>query len=68
MVNNKKSMLENFGKKLGELEMKYPKRFLWIIFVVTMFMVPGLLQMKIEPSLEKVLPQDLDVLKQMNYK
>lgn len=59
--------LEKFGKFLGELEVKYPKRFLWAVFVITLLMVPGLLQMKIEPSLEKVLPQDLEVLKKMNY-
>ena len=59
--------LEQIGKKLGELEVKFPKRFLWGIFIITLLMIPGLLQMKIEPSLEKVLPQDLDVLKQMNY-
>ena len=59
--------LEEIGKKLGELEFKYPKRFLWSIFFITLLMIPGLLQIKIEPSLEKVLPQDLEVLKQMNY-
>ncbi len=63
---NKKGMLESFGEKLGKLEVKYPKRFLWSILLITILMIPGLLQMKIEPSLEKVLPQDLDVLKQMN--
>lgn len=58
--------LEYIGKKLGEAEVKYPKKFLWGILIVTLLMIPGLLQMNIEPSLEKVLPQDLDVLKKMN--
>jgi hypothetical protein len=61
------SILEKIGEKLGELESKYPKRFLWLIFLITLLMVPGLFQMKIEPSLEKVLPQDLPVLKDMNF-
>ena len=59
--------LEKFGEKIGELEVRHPKKFLWAIFLVTLLMIPGLFQMKIEPSLEKVLPQDLDVLKDMNY-
>ena len=63
----KRMSMEEFGKKLGKLEVKYPKRFLWAVLFITLLMVPGLLQMQIEPSLEKVLPQDLDVLKQMNY-
>ena len=58
--------LEYIGKKLGEYEVKYPKRFLWGILLVTLLMIPGLLQLNIEPSLEKVLPQDLDVLQKMN--
>lgn len=58
--------LEKIGKGLGDLESRFPKRFLWFILVITLLMIPGLLQMKIEPSLEKVLPQDLGVLKQMN--
>lgn len=66
-MSSKKGFLENFGKKLGEMEVKHPKKFLWGIFFITLLMVPGLLQIKIEPSLEKVLPQDLDVLEQMNY-
>lgn len=59
--------LEKFGRKLGEMQMKYPKKFLWAILFITILMLPGLLQMKIEPSLEKVLPQDLSVLKKMNF-
>lgn len=58
--------LEEIGRKLGEMQTKYPKKFLWAVFIITLIMIPGLLQMKIEPSLEKVLPQDLEVLKQMN--
>jgi len=59
--------LEDIGRKLGILEFNYPKKFLWAIFLITLLMIPGLLQMKIEPSLEKVLPQNLEVLKKMNY-
>lgn len=59
--------LEDFGRKIGGLEHKYPKKFLWLMVAFTLVMIPGLLQMKIEPSLEKVLPQDLGVLKEMNY-
>ncbi len=51
---------------MGELEVLYPKKFLLAILFISLLMIPGLLQIKIEPSLEKVLPQDLDVLKQMN--
>lgn len=62
----KKIRLEDIGRKLGELEVLYPKKFLLAILFISLLMIPGLLQIKIEPSLEKVLPQDLDVLKQMN--
>ena len=59
--------LEEFGRQLAEAEMRFPKRFLWAILIITIIMIPGILQMKIEPSLEKVLPQDLEVLKKMNF-
>jgi hypothetical protein len=66
-MNNKKGFIDNLGRTLGELEVRHPKKFLWLVLVVTILMLPGLFQLKIEPSLEKVLPQDLDVLEQMNF-
>src|SRR3989338_5694565 len=59
-------MLEEFAEKIVELQVKYPKAVLLVILSITLLLIPGILKVKIEPSLEKVLPEDLPVIKTMN--
>src|SRR3989338_5016292 len=59
-------MLEETAEKIVKLQVKYPKIVLLIIAFITILLIPGILKVKIEPSLEKVLPDDLPVIKTMN--
>ncbi len=59
-------MLEEFAEKIVELQVKYPKAVLLVILFVTLLLIPGIIKVKIEPSLEKVLPEDLPVIKTTN--
>jgi len=59
-------MLEETAKRIVRLQVKYPKIVLLIIAFITILLIPGILKVKIEPSLEKVLPDDLPVIKTMN--
>ena len=59
-------MLEETAGKIVKLQIKYPKIILLIILFITLLLLPGILKVKIEPSLEKVLPEDLPVIKTMN--
>src|SRR3989338_5407019 len=59
-------MLEEFAEKIAKLQVKYPQAVLLVILSITLLLIPGILKVKIEPSLEKVLPEDLPVIKTMN--
>ncbi len=59
-------MLVETAEKIVKLQIKYPKTVLFIILFLTLLLIPGILKVKIEPSLEKVLPDDLPVIKTMN--
>ena len=59
-------MLEETAKRIVKLQVKYPKIVLLIIAFITILLIPGILKVKIEPSLEKVLPQDIPVIETMN--
>ena len=59
-------MLEETAEKIVKLQIKYPKIILLIILLITLPLLPGILKVKIEPSLERVLPEDLPVIKTMN--
>ena len=59
-------MLEETAEKIVKLQVKYPKIILLIILLITLLLLPGILKVKIEPSLERVLPEDLPVIKTMN--
>ena len=59
-------MLEETAERIVKLQVKYPKIVLLIIAFITILLIPGILKVKIEPSLEKVLPEDLPVIKTMN--
>src|SRR3989338_11542095 len=59
-------MLEETAEEIVKLQIKYPRIVLMTILFVTLLLIPGILKVKIEPSLEKVLPEDLAVIKTMN--
>ena len=59
-------MLEETAEKIVKMQVKYPKIILLVILFITLLFVPGILKVKIEPSLEKVLPDDLPVIQTMN--
>ncbi|MFT4244124.1 MAG: MMPL family transporter [Candidatus Woesearchaeota archaeon] len=62
-------MIQAFAKKLSSLQIKNPSIFLWIFGIITLLMIPGIVQLvgNVEPSLEKVLPHDLEEIRTMNY-
>lgn len=62
------SAIRKFGYKLGKLQGKYPKVFLFAAILITLILLPGIpiLLGNVEPSLEKVLPQDIEEVKLMN--
>jgi len=61
--------LEQISKFIVGLQIKYPKKFLWAFFLLNLLLIPGIFNLvdNVEPSLEKVLPQDIDEIKTMNY-
>ena len=59
-------MLEETAEEIVKLQVKYPKIVLLIIAFITLLLIPGIFKVKIEPSLEKVLPDELPVIKTMN--
>ena len=60
--------LESIGKIIGEFQVKSPWAFIAVFALILMITVPGipLLTKHIEPSLEKILPQDISEVKLMN--
>jgi len=61
-------MFERFAKWVVGLQLKYPKRILIVFLILNLLFIPGILNIinNIEPSLEKVLPQDIEEIKTMN--
>lgn len=61
-------MIENIALRIVKLQIKKPWYFLLVFFIITLLMVPGLMKLPslVEPSLEKVLPQDVLEVKLMN--
>lgn len=62
------SAIRKFGYKLGKLQGKYTKSFLFAAILITILLLPGIFILlgNVEPSLEKVLPQDIEEVKVMN--
>ncbi len=60
--------LEAIGRRIGELQTRAPGFFLLFALLVTLVTLPGLppLIQHVEPSIEKVLPQQVQVVKTMN--
>jgi predicted RND superfamily exporter protein len=62
------SYLRKLGYKLGKLQGNHPWFFIILAIVITIATIPGIpiLLNNVEPSLEKVLPQDIEEVKVMN--
>ena len=62
-------VLNKIAKKIVDAQIKYPKKFLWIFLILNLILIPGIFNLvhNVEPSLEKVLPQNIDVIQNMNY-
>ncbi len=62
------SYLRKIGFKLGKLQGQYPWFFVILAITITLATLPGIpmLLNNVEPSLEKVLPQDIQEVKLMN--
>ena len=59
-------MLEKFAEKIAGMQVKYPKQVILAIVLITFIFAFGILKIQLEPSLEKVLPQDIPVIETMN--
>ncbi|MCH8520093.1 MAG: MMPL family transporter [Nanoarchaeota archaeon] len=59
----------SLARRLALLQIQRPGLFLWTFVIITILMIPGIVQLvgNVEPSLEKVLPQDLEEIRTMNY-
>ncbi|MCF7871658.1 MMPL family transporter [Candidatus Woesearchaeota archaeon] len=60
--------LEKLGQKLGIAQSKKPTLFLFLLILIIIITLPGipLLLGNVEPSLEKILPQDVQEVQTMN--
>lgn len=63
-----KFTLEEIAKRIVKLQLKYPKRILWIFVAINLMLLPGIFNLinNLEPSLERVLPQDVTEIQTMN--
>ncbi len=61
-------MLEDIAEKIVRQQIRYPKLFMLVFLIISLLMIPGILRLigNVEPSLEKVLPQDVEEVKAMN--
>lgn len=61
-------MIEEIAERIVEMQIKNPKKFILTFFIITLMIVPGIISLvgNVEPSLEKVLPQDIEEVKTMN--
>jgi len=61
-------LLSNIGERIGKKQSKNPKMFFILLIILLAVTLPGmaLLLGHIEPSLEKILPQEIDTVKTMN--
>jgi len=55
-------------KKLINIQTKYPKKIILFFIILNIALIPGILNLinNVEPSLEKVLPQDISEIKTIN--
>lgn len=61
-------MIEKVAKQISTLQGKKPYLFIITFLVITAILIPGILNLvgNVEPSLEKVLPQNIEEVKTMN--
>ena len=61
-------MFDVIAEKIVKAQLKYPKYFLIAFGIIILLLVPGIFNLvgNIEPSLEKLLPQDIQEVKTMN--
>ena len=59
-------MLEKFAEKMVGIQVRYPKLVILAILLISFMLMPGILKIQVEPSLEKVLPQAIPVIETMN--
>lgn len=64
-----KFSLEKIALFIVNLQIKNPKKFIWFFVIMNLLLIPGIFNLvnNVEPSLEKVLPQDIDEIKTLNY-
>lgn len=62
-------MIDEFAKKIVYLHTKVPKIVILVFLLVNLAMIPGIISLvdNVEPSLERVLPQDIPEIQTLNY-
>ncbi len=60
--------IESIATKISDFQTKYPKKVLWIFIFLNLLFIPGIFNLvsNVEPSLEKVLPLDIEEIQTMN--
>ncbi len=60
--------IETISEKIVKAQIKFPMLFIFGALLVTLLLIPGTLNLlnNVEPSLEKVLPSEIDEIKNMN--
>lgn len=61
-------MFEKFASGLVQLQVKFPKFFLFAFLLINLAFIPGIFNLvsNVEPSLERVLPQNIPEIQTMN--
>lgn len=61
-------MIEKLAKIISNAQVEKPMVFLSVFGIITLMLIPGIFNLvgNVEPSLEKVLPQDIEEVKTMN--
>ncbi len=62
-------MIENIAERIVKAQIKRPFAFLLVFVIIGILLLPGVFNLvgNVEPSLEKVLPQDIEEVKTMNF-
>ena len=61
-------MIEKLAKNITDVQIRRPEIFLGVFAIITLFLIPGIFNLvgNVEPSLEKILPQDIEEVETMN--
>jgi hypothetical protein len=62
-------MLSKIAKKIVKYQIRYPKKFVIVFIILNLLLIPGIFNLfsNVEPSLEKVLPQEVQEIETMNF-